>query len=108
MDTGPTWFHAMQWDQHTGTRQGERHDRLRQALHFCLCVEVANPIHLLADGLGSSAVSLMGRHEFDPAVVVKIIILIHKGLQRLAGVILMGMKPACEIRPIPDGSEQEL
>ena len=50
----------------------------------------------------------MGRHEFDPAVVVKIIILIHKGLQRLAGVILMGMKPAWEIRPIPDGSEQEL
>jgi hypothetical protein len=98
----------MQWDQHTETRQGERHGRLRQALHFCLCVEVANPIHLLADGLGSSAITLMGRHEFDPAVVVKLIIPIHKGRQRLACDNLMGMKPAWEIRPVPDDSEQEL
>jgi hypothetical protein len=98
----------MQWDQHTATRQGERHGRLRQALLFGLCVEVANTIHLLADGLGSSSVALMGRHECDPAVAVKLVIPIHKGLQRLAGVILMGMKPAWEIRPIPDGSEQEL
>jgi hypothetical protein len=98
----------MQWDQHTATRQGERHGRLRQALHFCLCVEVANPIHLLADGLGSSAVTLMGRHEFDPALVVKLVVPIQKGLQRLAGAMLMCKKPAWEIRPIPDGSDQEL
>ena len=50
----------------------------------------------------------MGRHESDPAVVVKLVIPIHKGYQRLAGTMLMGKKPAWEIRPVPDGSEQEL
>ena len=69
---------------------------------------MANTIHLLADGLGSSSVALMGHHEFDPAVAVKLVIPIHKGRQRLARVILMGKKPAWEINPIHDGSEQEL
>ena len=52
--------------------------------------------------------SLIGRHEFDAAVVVLVVVPIQKCCQPFAGVVLAGKGPAGEFGPIFDRSEQGL
>ena len=61
---------------------------------------------LLANGRGGSAVALMWRHEFDRAVVVPVVVPIHKQRHQLTGLVLAGKGPAGVIRPVFDRTEQ--
>ena len=61
---------------------------------------------LLANGLGGSTVALVWCHEFDAAVVVPVIVPIHKCTHPFAGLVLAGKGPAGVIRPVFDRTEQ--
>ncbi len=61
---------------------------------------------LLANGLGGSTVSLMGRHEFDAAVVVPVVVPIHKWCRPFAGLFLAGKGAAGVVGPVFDRTEQ--
>ena len=61
---------------------------------------------LLANGLGGSAVTLMGRHEFDAAVAVPVVVPVHKCHHPLAGLVFAGEWPSGVVGPVLDRSEQ--
>ena len=61
---------------------------------------------LLADCVGSPAMTLMGRHEFDGAVAVPVVVPVHKGRHPIAGLVLAGKGPAGVVGPVFDRSEQ--
>jgi len=61
---------------------------------------------LLANGLGGSAVALVGRHKFDRAVVVPVVVPINERQHPFAGLVLAGKGPAGVIRPVFDRTEQ--
>ena len=61
---------------------------------------------LLADGGGGAAVTLMGRDEPDPAVVVSVVVTVHKSRQPLAGLRFAGERPAWVDGPVLDCAEQ--
>ena len=61
---------------------------------------------LLANSLGGSTVALAGRHEFDLAVVVPVVVPVHKQRHPLTGLVLAGKGPAWVIRPVFDRTEQ--
>ena len=50
--------------------------------------------------------TLMGRHEFDGAVPVSVIVPVHKQRHSLTGLVLAGKGPAGVVGPEFDGSEQ--
>lgn len=62
---------------------------------------------LLANDRGGATMALMGRHEFDTAVAVPVVVPIHKGHDPLAGIISC-QKDGWGIGPVFDGSEQGL
>jgi len=61
---------------------------------------------LLADCDDGTAMTLMGRHEFDGAVPVSVVVPLHKGRHLLTGLVLAGKGPAVVVRPVFDRSEQ--
>ena len=61
---------------------------------------------LLANCCGGSAVTLMGRHEFDGAVPVSVVVPVHKHRQPFTGLVLGGKGPAEVVGPGLDRSEQ--
>jgi len=61
---------------------------------------------LLADCVGGTAMTLMGRHEFDGAVPVSVVVPVHKGRQPLTGLVLAGKGPAGGVGPVFDRTEQ--
>ena len=61
---------------------------------------------LLANGLGSSTVALVGRHEFDRAVVVPVVVPINERHHPLTSLVLAGKGPAWVVGPVFDRSEQ--
>jgi len=63
-------------------------------------------VSLLADCAGSTVMMLMGRHEFDGAVTVSVVVPVHKGRHPLAGFVLVGKGPAGVVGPVFDRSEK--
>ena len=61
---------------------------------------------LLANGLGGSTVALVGRHEFDAAVVVPVVVPIHKCTRPFAGLLFVGEWPAGVVGTVFDRTEQ--
>jgi len=61
---------------------------------------------LLVGCVGSTAMTLMGRHEFDGAVTMSVVVPVHNGRHPLAGLLLAGKGPAGVVGPIFDRSEQ--
>ena len=61
---------------------------------------------LLANGLCGSAVALMGRHEFDAALAVLVVVPINERHHPFAGLVLAGKGPAGVVGPVFDRSEQ--
>ena len=59
-----------------------------------------------ADLHSISVVTLMGRHEFDAAVAVPVVVPINERHHPLAGLVLVGEWPARVIRPVFDRTEQ--
>ena len=57
---------------------------------------------------GGSAVTLMGRDEFDAAVRVPVVVPIHKCRHPFAGLVFAGKWPARVVGPVLDRSEQGL
>jgi hypothetical protein len=60
----------------------------------------------LANSRGGSTVALMWRHEFDRAVVVPVVVPIHKCTRPFAGLVLAGKGPAGVVGPVFDRTEQ--
>ena len=61
---------------------------------------------LLANGLGGSTVALVGRHEFDRAVVVPVVLPIHKCARPFTGLALAGKGSAGVVGTVFDRTEQ--
>ena len=61
---------------------------------------------LLADCGGGSAVTLMGHDEFDAAMPMPLVVLIHKRRHPLACLVFAGEWPAGVVGPVLDRSEQ--
>ena len=61
---------------------------------------------LLANGRGFSPVTLVGRHEFDAAVVVPVVVPIHKRKNPLTGILFGGEWPAGVGGAVFDRTEQ--
>ena len=60
---------------------------------------------LLANCLCGSAVALVGRHEFDAAVTVLVVVPINERHHPFAGLLLAGKGPAGVTRPVFDRME---
>ena len=61
---------------------------------------------LLADCRGGSAVTLMGRDEFDTAVPVSVVVPVHKLSYPLARLGIAAKRPTWVVGPVLDRSEQ--
>ena len=61
---------------------------------------------LLANCRGGSTVALVGRHEFDRAVVVPVVVPIHKCRHPLAGLLFVGEWPAGVVGAVFDRTEK--
>ena len=69
----------------------------------CCLVDIGS---LLAECVGGTAMTLMGRHEFDGAVPVSVVVPVHKRRHPLTGLDLAGKGPAGVVGPVFDRSEQ--
>ena len=61
---------------------------------------------LLAECVDGTAMTLMGRHEFDGAVPVSVVVPVHKRRHPLRGLVLAGKGPAGVVRSVFKRSEQ--
>jgi hypothetical protein len=63
---------------------------------------------LLANCLGGSTVALLGRHEFDAAMAVPVVVPVDKRRYPLACLVFAGEWPAWVVGPVFDRSVQGL
>ena len=66
------------------------------------------PPAVFADFHSLAVVSLIGRHKFDAAVAMPVVVPIHKIYNPPAGQLLAGEWLARIIRPVFNGAEQRL
>lgn len=64
-----------------------------------------NPAEMLADVHSLAVMTLLGRHKFDRAMVMLVVVAIHKYWYPFAGFALAGKGPAGVIRPVFDRTE---
>jgi hypothetical protein len=67
-----------------------------------------NPLAVFADFHSLAVVTLNGRHKFDAAVAMPVVVPIHKIYNPQAGLLLAGEWHARIIRPVFNGAEQRL
>jgi hypothetical protein len=67
-----------------------------------------NPPAVFADFHSLAVVALIGRHKFDTAVAMSVVVPVHKIYNPQTGLLLAGEWHARIIRPVFNGAEQRL